>query len=184
MDHGRKGVIEEKALEKTDVSEKLEDGSKPDPQNLQESKSSKRDDYKSKRSSIHNNAQNSNSIERSNSQDKPKSSNNNKDKQKPADTNLTKRTSSPYLDRKLQQQQQSGKGGQKNKNWEYFEINHPKAISDKKLQELKAKYARRRTEGTLLLERDKKSAKEFDEEKRTGNADSKTVRNRHKTSYN
>ena len=35
------------------------------------------------------------------------------------------------------------------KNWDYFEIDHPKAISDKKLQQLKAKYLRRRTEGSL-----------------------------------
>ena len=35
------------------------------------------------------------------------------------------------------------------KNWDYFEIDHPKAISDKKLQQLKTKYLRRRTEGSL-----------------------------------
>merc|ERR1712088_661204 len=104
---------------------------------------------------------------------KPKLSQSNRDKQKPSDSSLSKRTSSPYLDRKLQQ----GKGGEKQKNWEYFEINHPKAISDKKLQELKAKYARRRTEGTLLLERDKKSAADFSEENRKGNADAKTASN-------
>ena len=39
----------------------------------------------------------------------------------------------------------------KGKNWyyEYFEIDHPKAISDKKLQQLKSKYLRRRTEGSI-----------------------------------
>ena len=38
---------------------------------------------------------------------------------------------------------------QRDKNWDYFEIDHPKAISDKKLQQLKTKYLRRRTEGSL-----------------------------------
>jgi len=38
---------------------------------------------------------------------------------------------------------------QREKNWDYFEIDHPKAISDKKLQQLKTKYLRRRTEGSL-----------------------------------
>ena len=37
----------------------------------------------------------------------------------------------------------------KEKNWDYFEIDHPKAISDKKLQQLKAKYQRRKTESVL-----------------------------------
>ena len=37
------------------------------------------------------------------------------------------------------------------KNWDYFEsFDHPKAISDRKLQQLKAKFSRRsRTEGNL-----------------------------------
>jgi len=39
----------------------------------------------------------------------------------------------------------------KQKNWDYFEIDHPKAISDKKLQQLKSKYLRRRTEGNLVI---------------------------------
>ena len=38
------------------------------------------------------------------------------------------------------------KVAQRKKNWEYFEINHPKAISDQRLQQLKAKYQKRRTE--------------------------------------
>ena len=38
---------------------------------------------------------------------------------------------------------------QRQKNWDYFEIDHPKAISDKKLQQLKSKYLRRRTESSL-----------------------------------
>ena len=38
---------------------------------------------------------------------------------------------------------------QHQKKWDYFEIDHPKAISDKKLQQLKAKFSRRRTEGNL-----------------------------------
>jgi hypothetical protein len=39
------------------------------------------------------------------------------------------------------------------RNWDYFEIDdHPKAISDKKLQQLKSKYQRRRTEPAILPE--------------------------------
>ena len=36
------------------------------------------------------------------------------------------------------------KVAQRKKNWEYFEINHPKAISDQRLQQLKAKYQKKR----------------------------------------
>ena len=36
---------------------------------------------------------------------------------------------------------------QRKKNWEYFEINHPKAISDQRLQQLKAKYQKKRADG-------------------------------------
>ena len=35
------------------------------------------------------------------------------------------------------------------KTWDYFEIDHPKAISEKKLQQLKAKYQRRKTDGSI-----------------------------------
>eukprot|EP00095_Tigriopus_kingsejongensis_P003133 snap_masked-scaffold438_size171652-processed-gene-0.7 protein:Tk03133 transcript:snap_masked-scaffold438_size171652-processed-gene-0.7-mRNA-1 annotation:"death associated protein" len=35
------------------------------------------------------------------------------------------------------------------RNWDYFEIDHPKAISEKKLQQLKAKYLRRKTESSI-----------------------------------
>lgn len=38
------------------------------------------------------------------------------------------------------------------KKWDYFEIDHPKAISDKKLLQLKAKYQRRKTEATIREE--------------------------------
>jgi len=38
------------------------------------------------------------------------------------------------------------KVAQRKKNWEYFEINHPKAISDQRLQQLKAKYQKKRSE--------------------------------------
>ena len=34
----------------------------------------------------------------------------------------------------------SGPTPERKKTWDYFEIDHPKAISDKKLQQLKAKY--------------------------------------------
>lgn len=52
-----------------------------------------------------------------------------------------------------QQQQRKSEIKRQNrqKNWDYFEIDHPKAISDNKLQQLKAKYLRRRTEGQLSI---------------------------------
>merc|ERR1719412_819533 len=42
------------------------------------------------------------------------------------------------------------KVNERKRTWDYFEINHPKAISDKKLQQLKAKYTRRKTEADIL----------------------------------
>ena len=52
----------------------------------------------------------------------------------------------------------------KAKNWEYFEIDdHPKAISDKKLQQLKAKYQRRKTESSVLTLKDPPIKEEEDE---------------------
>jgi hypothetical protein len=41
------------------------------------------------------------------------------------------------------------KVNERKRTWDYFEINHPKAISDKKLEQLKAKYTRRNTEACL-----------------------------------
>merc|ERR1712128_293482 len=41
------------------------------------------------------------------------------------------------------------KVNERKRTWDYFEINHPKAISDKKLELLKAKYTRRKTETSL-----------------------------------
>jgi hypothetical protein len=41
------------------------------------------------------------------------------------------------------------KVNERKRTWDYFEINHPKAISDKKLEQLKAKYTRRKTEACL-----------------------------------
>lgn len=41
------------------------------------------------------------------------------------------------------------KVNERKRTWDYFEINHPKAISDKKLQQLKAKYTRRKTDANL-----------------------------------
>ena len=38
------------------------------------------------------------------------------------------------------------------RSWDYFEIDHPKAISERKLQQLKAKYQRRKTESTIKEE--------------------------------
>jgi len=43
------------------------------------------------------------------------------------------------------------KVNERKRTWDYFEINHPKAISDKKLEQLKAKYTRRKTENDILL---------------------------------
>ena len=47
------------------------------------------------------------------------------------------------------------KVNERKRTWDYFEINHPKAISDKKLEQLKEKYTRRKTEASLLLEKKK-----------------------------
>jgi len=43
------------------------------------------------------------------------------------------------------------KANERKRTWDYFEINHPKAISDKKLEQLKAKYTRRKTETSLQI---------------------------------
>ena len=56
------------------------------------------------------------------------------------------------------------KVNERKRTWDYFEINHPKAISDKKLEQLKEKYTRRKTEASLLLEK-KKEEREVDVEK-------------------
>ena len=165
LDHGSKSVIEEKALEKTDVSEKMEDTNKNEIQHPKEeivSKTSKKKETSNKHQISHSGLQEKQKIG---------------PKQKPQnDSSLTKRTSSPYLDRKALQEQTNKGFEQKKKNWDYFEINHPKAISDKKLQELKAKYQRRRTEGTLVLERDKKVASDINDEKNQCAADTESVR--------
>jgi len=50
------------------------------------------------------------------------------------------------------------KVNERKRTWDYFEINHPKAISDKKLEQLKAKYTRRKTEADILS--NSKSSKE------------------------
>jgi len=46
------------------------------------------------------------------------------------------------------------KVNERKRTWDYFEINHPKAISDKKLEQLKAKYTRRKTEAAILSKSD------------------------------
>jgi len=60
------------------------------------------------------------------------------------------------------------KVNERKRTWDYFEINHPKAISDKKLEQLKAKYTRRKTEASLLLqakaEKEGKQGKENNKE--------------------
>ena len=76
-------------------------------------------------------------------------------------TQLSTSTTSLVVNRKpaqlaQQQQQQEQSQQSRQKNWDYFEIDHPKAISDKKLQQLKAKFSRRRTcEGSLNAPTDK-----------------------------
>ncbi len=45
----------------------------------------------------------------------------------------------------------SNTNNSRSRNWDYFEINHPKAISDKKLQQLKEKYLRRKTEAVITI---------------------------------
>ena len=45
------------------------------------------------------------------------------------------------------------KVNERKRTWDYFEINHPKAISDKKLEQLKAKYTRRKTEASILQDK-------------------------------
>merc|ERR1739844_716040 len=47
------------------------------------------------------------------------------------------------------------KVNERKRTWDYFEINHPKAISDKKLEQLKAKYTRRKTENDILSKSNK-----------------------------
>merc|ERR1712079_788646 len=47
------------------------------------------------------------------------------------------------------------KVNERKRTWDYFEINHPKAISDKKLEQLKAKYTGRKTENDILSKSNK-----------------------------
>ena len=47
------------------------------------------------------------------------------------------------------------KVNERKRTWDYFEINHPKAISDKKLEQLKAKYTRRKTEADISSSKSK-----------------------------
>merc|ERR1739848_665526 len=106
LDHGSKSVIEEKALEKTDVSEKMEDSNKNEIQHPKEeivSKTSKKKETSNKHQNSHSGLQEKQNIG---------------PKQKPQnDSSLTKRTSSPYLDRKALQEQTSKGFEQKKKNW-------------------------------------------------------------------
>merc|ERR1719233_292888 len=55
------------------------------------------------------------------------------------------------------------KVNERKRTWDYFEINHPKAISDKKLEQLKAKYTRRKTEAAILSQVDVKKDKNANE---------------------
>merc|ERR1719273_603115 len=149
-----------KQLKKTDVSEKLEEEQRKNRQNLDESQILKNIDGNVRKNG--NNIGNKPNLNKSSKvTDKQKLEGFNKDKTISASAISTKRTSSPYLDRKHQQTNNQ----EKKKNWDYFEINHPKAISDKKLQELKAKYQRRKTEDNMILKRDRKVSSTIKEEK-------------------
>ena len=55
------------------------------------------------------------------------------------------------------------KVNERKRTWDYFEINHPKAISDKKLEQLKAKYTRRKTENDILLSKSNNKDKNANE---------------------
>merc|ERR1719273_307505 len=148
-----------KQLKKTDVSEKLEEEQRKNRQNLDESQILKNIDGNVRKNG--NNIGNKPNLNKSSKvTDKQKLEGFNKDKTISASAISTKRTSSPYLDRK----QLQANNQEKKKNWDYFEINHPKAISDKKLQELKAKYQRRKTEDNMILKRDKKVSSVIKEE--------------------
>lgn len=57
------------------------------------------------------------------------------------------------------------KVNERKRTWDYFEINHPKAISDKKLEQLKAKYTRRKTEGVLVSQSKNEQKGEKESEK-------------------
>merc|ERR1711981_296404 len=59
------------------------------------------------------------------------------------------------------------KVNERKRTWDYFEINHPKAISDKKLEQLKAKYTRRKTEADILSN-SKSNKDKNDKEKSSG----------------
>jgi len=68
------------------------------------------------------------------------------------------------------------KVNERKRTWDYFEINHPKAISDKKLEQLKEKYTRRKTEASLLLEK-KKEEREVGKSEREGQSEKEGVKN-------
>merc|ERR1712001_349416 len=71
------------------------------------------------------------------------------------------------------------KVNERKRTWDYFEINHPKAISDKKLEQLKEKYTRRKTEASLLLE--KKEEQEVGKSEREGQSEKEGLKNGRKT---
>ena len=67
---------------------------------------------------------------------------------------------------------------ERKKTWDYFEIDHPKAISDKKLQQLKAKYQRRKTDTAITAVRKSDSIAEEEpgeEDSSTGPTTANTI---------
>jgi len=77
---------------------------------------------------------------------------------------VAKREKSPELASGVPKGSYLKKVAQRKKNWEYFEINHPKAISDQRLQQLKAKYQKRRTEELMTENIISQNIEEIEEE--------------------
>jgi hypothetical protein len=115
-----------------------------------------------------NNPTQQSSEEKQDSQEKQQQSDQDNSTEEKADGENNKDTQVPTTSKLANQHHQRKtvllEEHKKKKNWDYFEmIDHPKAISDKKLQQLKAKYLRRRTEGQLTAD-SKNSIKEENED--------------------
>jgi len=92
--------------------------------------------------------------------DKPDTPDRDKSPEKAAEASSPSVNKASYFD----------KVAQRKKNWEYFEINHPKAISDQRLQQLKAKYQKKRDDADVdgdvkidtVVENDEEAAEDRD----------------------
>jgi len=75
----------------------------------------------------------------------------NSDESEPNNEGSSESINAPYFNQSLPKGRvYLEKVNERKRTWDYFEINHPKAISDKKLEQLKAKYTRRKTEADIL----------------------------------